>query len=169
MRDCMPSVRPSTPTELLVQCPHRHSHTNRTPDSLEDGSPLHSSGSTQRPQNPLPTGIVGQSRREHAPFMRAAAHEVKHSGRTEGGSQRAPPRHCGYGYPAHPSPVPTLLCTIPASESLRLGGELPAPRPPRGSTAHLGYWGLPYGFFQVCFTCECTLRACMPEHKKIAM
>ena len=36
----------------------------------------------------------------------------------------------------------------------------------RGVTAHLGYSGLHYGYFQVCFTCERTLRACTPERKK---
>ena len=45
------------------------------------------------------------------------------------------------------------------------GGELPAPLPPRGSTAHLGYPGLHYGFFQVCFTYQRMLRACAPEKK----
>ena len=36
----------------------------------------------------------------------------------------------------------------------------------RGVTAHLGYSGLHYGYFQVCFTCERTLRACTPEQGK---
>ena len=40
-----------------------------------------------------------------------------------------------------------------------------APLPPRGSTAHLGSSGLHYGFFHVCFTFGCTLRACKPEQK----
>ena len=34
--------------------------------------------------------------------------------------------------------------------SFNIRGQLLAPLPPRGSTAHLGYWGLHYGFFQVC-------------------
>ena len=42
---------------------------------------------------------------------------------------------------------------------------LPVPLPPRGVTAHLGYSGLHYGYFQGCFTCERTLRTCTPERK----
>ena len=66
-----------------------------------------------------------------------------------------------HGRSLHPHYTP-----IPAFSSLRLGGELPAPLPPRGSPAHLGYWGLHYGLPQLVFTGERTLRACTPERKK---
>ena len=68
--------------------------------------------------------------------------------------------------------VEVLLVTVKEAQivtlkTLRLRGELPVPLPPRGVTAHLGYSGLHYDFFQVCFTCERTLRTCTLEGKKI--
>ena len=54
------------------------------------------------------------------------------------------------GYTGEVSPQVKLTMKAGAP---RLGGELPAPLPPRGSTAHLGYWGLHYGFFHFCFEC----------------